>query len=710
MAEGTLNQDSVLSGTGILACVDLREIFHSFCGSLRSMTRRWVLWIGAAAAIVFLLIPPLRWGWTHVETDFPNYYTAAVLLRQRAPLRNFYDWTWFQRQMNYAGTERQLGGYIPHSPLTMLPIVPLAGLSPQSAKQVWLSLDLIFLAATIWMLSRITRLPAAGLLLLALLGHYALAGNFELGQYYIFLLFLLTASCFLLLKGRDWMGGSLLGIVFVLKGYGAPFLLYLAWKRRWRALAGMIVAISVLGLFSIFWFGWQDNLYYVTGVFARAMAGESVDPYAPGMPTIYHMLRHTLSMEPELNPNPLAELPAVCFFLQAALPLALLVFCLIALPRRDSPGENVARELAWVVIMAFLITPSRAFYTSIVLLLPISLLLDRARRAWSIGLIAAYLLLSLSLPQALNPFFPTLWILIALYAAVGIDYWRNLRPAFLTIALVCVLLFSTVFTMRRMKIYYREPPQKFERVHIDPGAIYSASPAVSRKGVVYETIGQGRYELKAWTGGQLRNLAFDGHAVHPTVPLSGDSIYFELIARGHSQIMRYRMADKSLEQVSSDANSTRPSISPNDDAIAFIVSGRIVIGAGATIQGPIPVHDVAWFPKDHRLVYSAGPIGSSQIYATTAAGESFQLTNDAGDHIEPAVSPNGLKLAYTVVLGGTRQIWLRDLATGKAWRFTDGNCNSYTPTWAPDSETLIFASDCERALGLGTLFRARASN
>ncbi len=670
------------------------------------MTRRWVLWIGAAGAIIFLLIPPLRWGWSHVETDWPNYYTAAVLLRQRAPLRNFYDWTWFQRQMNYAGTERQLGGYNPQPPLAMLPMVPLAGLSPQSAKQVWLSLDLGFLATAIWMLSRMTRLPAAGLLLLALLGYSALAGNFELGQYYIFLLFLLTASCFLLLRGRDWTGGSLLGIIFVMKGYGAPFLLYLAWKRRWRALAGMIVAGSILALFSIFWFGWQDNLYYVTGVFARAMVGESTDPYAAGLPTIYNMLRHTLSMEPELNPNPLANLPALCFFLQAALPLALLVFCLIALPRRDSASENVARELAWVIIAAFLISPHRAFYTGIVLLLPIALLLEKARRVWFIALVAAYLLLSVSLPRSLNPFFPTLWILVALYVAIGMSYWRNLRPAFVTIAIACIVIFSTVSTIRRVKNFCLAPPQKFGRIHVDPHAIYASSPAVSKNGVVYESIGKGRYELKEWQDGELHNLAFEGHAVHPAVPLSGDSIYFELIANGHSQIMRYRLASKTLERVV-PADSIRPSVSPDDDEIASIASGRIVISTGKTISGPTPVHDVAWFPKDHRLVYSAGPIGSSQIFATTTTGESIQLTHDAGDHIEPTVSPNGLLLAYTLVRGGIRQIWIREIASEKARQLTEGNCNSYTPAWEPNSQALVFASDCERGLGLGTLYRAQ---
>src|SRR5580704_19755542 len=50
-------------------------------------------------------------GWTKQETDFPNYYTAAVLVRQRQPLRKFYDWTWFARQMSAAGEGAQLGTY-----------------------------------------------------------------------------------------------------------------------------------------------------------------------------------------------------------------------------------------------------------------------------------------------------------------------------------------------------------------------------------------------------------------------------------------------------------------------------------------------------------------------------------------------------------------------------------------------------------------------
>src|ERR1700679_436000 len=106
--------------------------------------------IFVSSVVVFIAtlfrVTSFRPGWMHVETDFPNYYTAAVLARRHEPLPRYYDWTWFQRQMNYTGTERQLGGYIPQTPLTMLPLIPLSGLAPQHAKQVWLVLNLIFLA------------------------------------------------------------------------------------------------------------------------------------------------------------------------------------------------------------------------------------------------------------------------------------------------------------------------------------------------------------------------------------------------------------------------------------------------------------------------------------------------------------------------------------------------------------------------------------
>src|SRR6202162_433138 len=146
----------------------------------------------ALLMLALFLATSFREGWTQDQTDFPNYYTAAVLVTHGAPLRDYYDWTWFQRQMNYAGIEHQLGGYLPQTPLTMLPIVPLAGFPVQTAKQIWLAFNLAFLAATLWMLSKATQIRIEHIAILMFLGYHSIQYNFRLGQYYVFLLFLLT--------------------------------------------------------------------------------------------------------------------------------------------------------------------------------------------------------------------------------------------------------------------------------------------------------------------------------------------------------------------------------------------------------------------------------------------------------------------------------------------------------------------------------------
>jgi len=66
--------------------------------------------LAAVAAVVFFLATAFRSGWKRAETDFPNYYTAAVLMGKGLPVREDYDWTWFQRQMNFGGSSGSLAG------------------------------------------------------------------------------------------------------------------------------------------------------------------------------------------------------------------------------------------------------------------------------------------------------------------------------------------------------------------------------------------------------------------------------------------------------------------------------------------------------------------------------------------------------------------------------------------------------------------------
>ncbi len=97
------------------------------------------------AAFLFALSWSLHRAWTHTESDFPSYYTAAHLLLKREPLHRFYDMAWFQEQMDSIVVPNLLGGYIPQTPITMLPFIPLASLPMNGAKQLWLIADIALL-------------------------------------------------------------------------------------------------------------------------------------------------------------------------------------------------------------------------------------------------------------------------------------------------------------------------------------------------------------------------------------------------------------------------------------------------------------------------------------------------------------------------------------------------------------------------------------
>jgi hypothetical protein len=120
-------------------------------------------------------------------------------------------------------------------------------------------LNLGFLAGTFWLLSRVTRFSFATVALVAFLAHGTLASNFLLGQYYVFLLFLLTLAFFFLDRERAIGGGALVGLAFVLKLYAGPFFLFFAAKRQWKAFAAGILGTLCMIALAVVLFGPGDS-------------------------------------------------------------------------------------------------------------------------------------------------------------------------------------------------------------------------------------------------------------------------------------------------------------------------------------------------------------------------------------------------------------------------------------------------------------------
>jgi hypothetical protein len=588
-----------------------------------NLATRWL----ALFTFLFFLATAFRGGWKHLNTDFPNYYTAAVLVRQGQPLHSYYDWTWFQRQMNYAGVELQRGNYNPHTPLTMLPLAGLARLAPLRAKQVWLICNLAFLAMTVWLLSSVTRFRVEQVWLLAFCGYFSLRINFLYGQYYVFLLFLLTLAFYCLNRENQILSGALAGLTFGLKLYGGPFLLYFIVKRNWRAVFAMIAAIVCLGVVAVALFGWNDIVYYATQILPRSLEGGAIDPYNPGVPTFSTMLRHCFVREPELNPRPLWEAPWMFFFLRTFVTVAMIVFLSLGVALKPSTDR---RDFAWFVIAVVLLSTNAASYTFILLLLPLVLLLKGSSPWQCAFFIGSYVLLTA--PLGLLWLFPKVWLLISLFVMLGWERWRSLPRKWIVGATVLAMLIALIDARQHLRTYAQEPGQRFERVTVEEGAIFSSYPAVSRAGIFYQSMGRDRYVLRWLHDNRDEELVFEGQAFHPIASTPDGPIYFEVVANRTSTMMQFDPTTRK----------TTPQVTP-------------------------------------VLV----------------------------DTTKPVASPDGKWAALTSTRNGPEQIWLRNLADGREMQLTGGNCNSSSPAWALDSKSILFASDCGRALGLPALYRAR---
>lgn len=523
-----------------------------------------------AAGFLFILFFTIsfRSGWTRSETDFPNYFTAAVLVRQGKALRSFYDWTWFQRHMNYAGIETQLGSYLPQTPLTMLPIVPLAKLPVQHAKQVWLTLNLLFLAATAWMLSHVTSIAFEWISILVFLGFGSLHSNFLLGQYYVFLLFLLTAAFYFLHRNRPIPSGALCAVAFALKLYGAPFLFFFLAKRNWKALAGMLLASTAALGTAIALFGWPDLHYYVTQILPRSLQGEVIDPYNSGIGTLSTLLRSSFVSESDLNPHPLCNLPVLFFFLSTFLTLSILALACLGVSGRYRDSES--RDFAWFTIAILLISSNAAPYTYILLLLPVVLLLKDVATTEKVFLISCYLALNAPVPLGWARYFPKLWILLLLFAFEGRHHWRMLPRRLAIASLTAIFLLAALDARTRAADYRIQSSQRFERLPLDRGTYLSTYPVVTASGLFYEAMVGGGYVIRWLHDGHTEELRYASEAFHPVDTRDG-AIRFEVVCHGASRILKFDPATRVIHvMATSDTPDPPPeAISPDGNWAAF---------------------------------------------------------------------------------------------------------------------------------------------
>ena len=62
-------------------------------------------------------------------------------------------------------------------------------------------------------------------------------------------------------------------------------------------------------------------------------------------------------------------------------------------------------------------------------------------------------------------------------------------------------------------------------------------------------------------------------------------------------------------------------------------------------------------------------------------------------YLEPALSPDGRRVAYESTVDGKLDLFARDIETGVAERLTENQADDFSPSWSPDGTSIVFASN-----------------
>ena len=358
--------------------------------------------------------------------DFANYHTSArILLSNQSLERAYWDFTWFQKQIDMTGVQHQLGGFIPHPPPTALVMIPLAGIDPVSAKSIWTALNVLLAIDSTLLLSQTFKLPlaATGILLLSTGG--ALINNFLFGQLYLLVLFSIVLGLYFEQHGRPLLAGLCFGSLTGVKYVGVAWLFYYAWKRKYRVVMGGSGALVLVALAVVWLDGLQIFMTFFKEVLPRHLTGELHDPYSPRWQSWNSLFRNLFLREETFNPTPVLNLPLV-FFAAKNLVLGLIAYISIVVIVKgegSSKRHTTLLRLGWIPLSLLLVSPGGATYHFLLLTISAVLftriLLDSQRLAATMVLWLLLLCINLSHHLWLEPLMGG-WSTVLVYSRLGL--------------------------------------------------------------------------------------------------------------------------------------------------------------------------------------------------------------------------------------------------------------------------------------------------
>lgn len=702
---------------------------------LLSAIRSAMPWIEAAAifalaALLFLkgILP----AWYVLNTDFPNYYLVARLIHEGFSLDRIYDWIWLQRIKDHWGVPQSLVAFNGLTPLSALPVLPLAVFPVLVAKRIWIAVSLLMLAACVELLKRVTTLGRRRIWLLALLAIFPLRNSFLDGQMHMLVLLCLVLAYFFHRKGMRIACGVCLSLAGALKVYPFLFGLYFCWKRQWRTVLAIFVsALAIAGIGSL-WTGIGILHLYAVHELPRDLIGEGIDAFNMRSASASALLHRMFVFEPEQNPHPLLNSPLLYAVFYPVWQLAVLLPLLAAILPRASKAATEHLEWAAYTLALLFLSPIPSSYHFVVMIFPAILFVDvlmaQKKHASAVAAVFLYFLISMAAftpPNDHGRFsfltllaFVRLWAGLLLLAFCLFYLWRQeprskrLLADFSRVVPLCafaaVVWFAGFLNYRHHFAFF---PEDWQR-RIPPSALTVLSTGIHANpcgGYLYTAIMNEGYQTLDQSGHALLPVSAGPDQLSSTEAGGTCMPIVELADSSGSRLVKITPTGNSI--LAFDAES--PAVSPDEQWMAFIRENK---GHGTLWTMPLQkntrdatqivddaydVRDVA-FAGSGQWLFTAVRKGQAGIYRIMP-GSAPSLISAPDESVEaPAVSPDGQRIAYEKLIGNRWQLSYLDTVTGQERTLTWGDCNARRPAWL-NSNTIAYASDCGRGVDLTVL-------